>query len=254
MIETVLRRRTKQPRSRQRPLDRPAWIPAHIQHGWDTDPYAYQTEEELMAAGGLHGRILAYIMQVIDYFLQQQGFMLLQDCFMLYRDQNGIKRRTAPDLILVPYQVDPPSAPDLDTEPPPRFVAEVTSPDSHLQDLEDKVTLYLGLGISAYLVVDAVTRHKKHRQQYQLHLWRLINGMSHKIPPNADGRLDVPELDIQVWAEGQWLRFANMQTGKVLSDVPDLIATIDQETKARRQAEAENARLQAELKKLRGEL
>jgi hypothetical protein len=37
-------------------LDRPGWIPPEITHDWDSNPYAYQTEGELMAAGGLQGK------------------------------------------------------------------------------------------------------------------------------------------------------------------------------------------------------
>ncbi len=39
-------------------VDRPAWIPPQITENWDSNPYAYQTEEELMPAGGLHGELL----------------------------------------------------------------------------------------------------------------------------------------------------------------------------------------------------
>lgn len=46
-------------------LDRPGWIPAEITHDWDTNPYAYQTEEELMAAGGLHGQLPAHIVEIL---------------------------------------------------------------------------------------------------------------------------------------------------------------------------------------------
>jgi hypothetical protein len=38
-------------------IDRPGWIPSDLAQEWDPDPYAYQTEEELMPAGGLHGHM-----------------------------------------------------------------------------------------------------------------------------------------------------------------------------------------------------
>jgi len=68
------------------PCDRPGWIPAHIGADWDPDPYAYQTEEELMPAGGLHGQILTQIVELLRPHLKQQGLMCLVDAFMLYRD------------------------------------------------------------------------------------------------------------------------------------------------------------------------
>ena len=45
--------------------ERPAWIPPEIGSDWDPNPYAYQTEEELMPAGGLHGKILAYVLEAL---------------------------------------------------------------------------------------------------------------------------------------------------------------------------------------------
>ncbi len=40
--------------------DRPGWIPAHITHDWDPDPYAYQTEEELMPGGPFQTQIFYF--------------------------------------------------------------------------------------------------------------------------------------------------------------------------------------------------
>jgi len=122
--------------------DRPGWIPPEIKDNWDTNPYAYQTEEELMPAGGLHGRLLAYILEILRNFIEAQGLMLLADTFMLYRDSKGTKRRISPDLLLMPFRFPPPSAYDLDTEPPPLCVAEITSPKSRLNDLKNKLAFY----------------------------------------------------------------------------------------------------------------
>ncbi len=119
--------------------DRPGWIPDHITWDWDTNPYAYQTEEELMPAGGLHGRLLSYISELLRSFLEARGLMLLTDLFLLYRDSNGIKQRIGPDMLLMPFRSPPPSAYDLDIEPLPMGVAEVTSPKSRLKDMNKKL-------------------------------------------------------------------------------------------------------------------
>ncbi len=101
------------------PADRPGWIPPDITHEWNTDPYAYQTEEELMPGGGLHGRILAYMMAILQDFIETRDMMLLMDTFMLYRDARGVKQRIAPDLLLMPFRYEPPSAYDLEIEATP---------------------------------------------------------------------------------------------------------------------------------------
>ncbi|MCP4702302.1 MAG: hypothetical protein GY862_36400 [Gammaproteobacteria bacterium] len=64
--------------------DRPAWIPEEIIRDWDTSPYAYQTEEELMPGGGLHGQMWAYISELLRFPLKTRGLMLVFDSFMLY--------------------------------------------------------------------------------------------------------------------------------------------------------------------------
>jgi Uma2 family endonuclease len=234
-------------------LDRPGWIPAEITHSWDLNPYAYQTEEELMAAGGLHGQLLGYIVELLRHRLETRGLMLLIDTFLLYRDAQGVKQRIAPDLLLMPFRFPPPSAYDLDGEPPPSLVVEVTSPKSHLADLEDKVGFYLDLGIPAYLVIDAITPNHRLRRQIQLHLWRLNNGRHQAIVADNDGGFTLPEMGVRLLAEGQRLRFSDLASGEVALDMGELLAALEMERQARLHAEAEAAHLRAELKKLRGE-
>ncbi len=103
-------------------LKRPAWIPPEITENWDPSPYAYQTEEELVPAGGLHGELLFYIVDALKTHLEQKGFRFLIDVFMLYRDKHAKKRRVAPDLLLMPFSEPLPSSYDLDIKPPPLCV------------------------------------------------------------------------------------------------------------------------------------
>ncbi|MDM8523692.1 Uma2 family endonuclease [Desulfococcaceae bacterium HSG8] len=199
--------------------DRPGWIPPGILHDWDTDPYAYQTEEELMPAGGLHGKLLNYISEILRDFLETKELMLLTDIFMMYRDSRGIKQRIGPDMLLMPFRPHPPSSYDLDTEPPPRFVGEVTSPGSHLKDLEDNVPFYAGLGIESYLIIDAITPRAEPQEQIGLHLWkRTRSGNVRRIRPDAEGYLPLPEMKVKIKARGQQLVFADIMTGEVLRD------------------------------------
>ena len=201
-----------------RQADRPGWIPAHIIYDWDTCPYAYQTEEELMPAGGLHGQLLAYIMEILRLHLEDRERMLLMDTFMLYRDRKGVKRRVAPDLLAMPRRFPPPSAYDLDTEPPPLAVAEVTSPKSHLKDLMGNVTFYAGLGVPAYLAIDAISPQGRLRDPFELHLWRKTGGRIRQTQPDTRGRLLMPEMKIRVRAKGQRLVFTDSVTGRLLRD------------------------------------
>ena len=236
---------------------RPGWIPAAIIQDWDPDPYAYQTEEEMMPGGGLHGQLLAYIVELVRHVLAQRGLMFLIDTFLLYRDEAGIKQRIAPDLLLMPRRFPPPSAYDLDDEPPPRFVT----------DLEDKVPFYLGLGIASYLVIDAITPSNRLRRRINLQLWRNSNGQPQRIEPDEDDGFALPEVGLRIFTEGQEIFFVDLVTGETLLDSSQLQNALASERRerlaerearlaeqaARRKAEAELAQLREELRKLRGE-
>jgi Uma2 family endonuclease len=210
--------------------DRPGWVPAHIVRDWNPNPYAYQTEEEKMPAGGLHGQLLAYLMELLRVFLDRQGLMLLLDTFLLYRDEKKIKQRVAPDLLLMPYRFPPPSAYDLDVEPPPILVIEVTSPDSHIKDLQHNMDFYAGLGIGAYLAIDAVTPQNTLREPIEIHLWRYTQGKMQKVKPNREGALVVPEMGVEILTRKDHIQLVDMGTGKPLYD-------IETESRLRRAAE-----------------
>lgn len=226
-------------------LDRPGWIPADITENWDPDPYAYQTEEELMPAGGLHGHLLTYITEVVRVPLKKQGLMLLVDSFLLYRDSNHVKRRIGPDLLLMKNCFPPPSAYDLDTRQPPSCLIETTSPKSHLKDLQDNVPFYFGLGVETYLVIDAITPQKQLRNPIELHFWRKTKGQSYqKIEADSAGYFYLPSMKIKIKAEQQRLTFIDALTGEMLRDNEQLGHANEQlghaleETEQRANAEA----------------
>ena len=230
------------------PEDRPDWIPPDILYDWDTCPYAYQTEEELMPAGGLHGEILTYIAEILRYFFKTRGLRFLADTFILYRDNQGIKQRVAPDFLFMPFRRSPPSAYDLDIEPPPLAVMEITSPKSHAKDMQKKVDFYACLGIPAYLVIDPITSDGIRRKQIELHLWRKTPDRLCKIGPDVEGYLPVPEIKVKIKAQGQELIFADILTGEILCDVGQLQHRVAQESE---RAEQESKR--ADMEKLRAE-
>lgn len=206
-----------------------------------------------MPAGGLHGWILMDLLISLRYFLKQQGLMLLYDAFLLYRDENGIKQRVAPDLLLMPFCFPPPNAYDLDVEPPPMLVIEVTSPNSPLKDLQANVTFYRDLGIPAYWVLDAVTHDTQMREPIEAHLWRLVHGEMQKVKPDCKGALTLPEMGLQIFSRQDHIRLIDLGTGQPLRDMEAesrMRGAAEQQAKAARQeADAERqARLQAEAR------
>ena len=226
--------------------DRPGWIPPEIKDDWDTNPYAYQTEEELMPAGGLHGRLLAYILEILRNFIEAQGLMLLADTFMLYRDSKGTKRRISPDLLLMPFRFPPPSAYDLEIEPPPLCVAEITSPKSRLNDLKNKLAFYTSLGIQAYLAIDAVTPKAQLRERIQIHLWRKTGENIREIMPDEEGYLTLPEMNMKLKSEKQQIIFRDAVSGEILHDTGQLRTIAES---ALKKAEKERKTAESALKK-----
>ncbi|MCP4344637.1 MAG: hypothetical protein GY795_03800 [Desulfobacterales bacterium] len=235
------------------PVDRPGWIPPEITHDWDTNPYAYQTEEELMPAGALHAQVIVDITIILRVFLKKRGLMLLWDSFMLFRDNQGIKQRVPSDLILMPFCFPPPAY-DLDIRPPPLCVVEVTSPNTQLKALKTNLRFYSKLGISTYLAVDAITYRATLRKQIELHLWRKNKSPMRKMKPDSNGFLRVPELKVKVKAEGQRIIFADILTGEVLPDMGQLGIENEQLSIKNEQLGIKNEQLDTENKHLQAEI
>ncbi|MCP4696373.1 MAG: hypothetical protein GY862_05950 [Gammaproteobacteria bacterium] len=229
------------------PRDRPGWIPSEITHDWDTDPYAYQTEEELMPAGGPHGDLLAYIKELLRTPLKERGLMQIMDIFMLYRDSAGVKRRIAPDLLLMPWRSPTPYAYDLDAEPPPLCITEITSHKKRAQTLKGEVSFYGRKNVSTYLLIDAITPQDKPREQIDLHVWQQTGGKMRKMCADAEGALVLPEMKLKILACGQQLHFVDLTAGKTLLDAEQWRAAF-QKAKARR-IEAEVRRAKAEAQR-----
>ncbi len=157
-------------------LDRPAWIPDHIRENWDPDPYAYQTEEELMPAGGPHGVFMSYVGELLRSHLKPKGLMLLFDVFLLFRNKKGIKDRKSPDLLLTEYRDPALNAYDLDKQPVPEFVGEITSPSSRESDKSDKMKFWTKLGVRTYLLIDALDDDGNIKKKVTMRVWRNGNG------------------------------------------------------------------------------
>jgi Tfp pilus assembly protein PilN len=156
----------------------------------------------------------------------------------------------------MPFCFPPPSAYDLDEAPPPACVVEVTSIKSRVRDLERKVPLYLGLGISSYIAIDAVTTRQQLRKQIELHGWGLIDGRHCKMTPAADGSLPLTAMGLRIRALGQRIMFNDAETGELLLDSEQLHAVLQAERQAHlktleayRAAEAEIVWLRALLEK-----
>ena len=131
---------------------------------------------------------------------------------------------------------------------------EVVSRSVRHVDLEDKVALYEAVRIPEYLIVDQPQR-LPHRR-YVLLGYRLdAQGRYRPIAPDAKGRLlsETAGLWFQISPEGDRVLLFDAPTGRRLLSSQEEEERADREAKARRAAEAEIARLRAEIERLRGD-
>ncbi|MFY9825151.1 MAG: Uma2 family endonuclease [Thermoanaerobaculia bacterium] len=128
-------------------------------------------------------------------------------------------------------------------------VVSATDSEVRRNDYEKKVEIYQRAGIPEYLICDpptSVTRGRLLLTGYRLR----PNGQYGRSQPDAQGRLlsETTGLLFGVGDDGQSLSVFDTRTGEWLVDADELAT---REAEARKAAEAEVARLRAELEKIR---
>jgi len=152
----------------------------------------------------------------------------------------------------------------------PSLVVEVTSESSREQDLEKKA-IYARMGVEEYFLFDPLDEYLRPRLQG----FRLVRGTYRPIPQERDGSLTSQVTGLRFQAEGEWLRLADLASGKKLPWTSEEAAVRqaaearadeerharERETAARQAAETRAAEeaaarraLEAELEHLRREL
>lgn len=170
--------------------DRPGWIPDWVGDDWDRNPYAYQTEEELMPSGRNHNLYIHWLMQMLETYLEEHGFQVMADVFLFYRDGEGRKQRIAPDMLLAPgfRLFDTSNASyDLDMEPLPVCLVEAVSPSSVERDQETKAARYARLGISEYLLLHIEDERGNLLPAISIEVWHLQDGAYVPTAPDVEG-------------------------------------------------------------------
>ncbi len=131
----------------------------------------------------------------------------------------------------------------------PAVVFEITSKGTWLEDEGTKMALCRRLGVREYFMFDPLHEYL----EPPLQGYRLTQGQYIPIPSNAEGELHSKTLDLQLRPEKHILRMIDTQTGQALLTPLEAQTAHRTEAKARREAEAEVERLQAELEKMREE-
>lgn len=138
----------------------------------------------------------------------------------------------------------------------PCVVFEVTSSTTWLEDWGNKRALYEKLEVNEYFLFDPLDEYLSSRLQG----FRLVKGYYQPMALSPEGTLHSEELGLRLQPEGTILRLVDPITGNTLPPLDEAVEIAiaeaeraEIEVKRAGTAEAELARLQAELERLRRE-
>ncbi|MEO1132662.1 MAG: Uma2 family endonuclease [Cyanobacteria bacterium J06639_1] len=186
---------------------------------------------EPVAESYAHFVAILAIFEVLQQYLQGQQATVLANQFLYYAP--GFPRlRVAPD-VLVSFGVEPGgrdsykiwkegSSPDV--------IFEVTSAGTRQKDFEEKKSLYRDLDVQEYWLFDP----KGDWISEKLRGFRLQGDAYEAIADSCS----VP-LNLELWVEGELLRFRREDTGEKLPLPLELARALQREIEARQEAESE---------------
>jgi Uma2 family endonuclease len=212
--------------------------------------------------GRLHFLAVHFLFETLTrWFLSRPDVAVLSDLKHLM----GPRRGPAPDISILMGVPD--LAPDIESYDlrtggiPPSLIIEVVSPsDSRIRRTDEvtKVKLYERLGVREYLLLDLPRRGNRRRLTWRG--YRLDGGLDRtgryeRIEPDLRGRIHSKTAGLLFGADPteSWIEITDAGTGKRLRTSLEEEQRAEQEAKARKEAEAEIARLREELARLRGE-
>lgn len=213
------------------------------------------TDGEPMAETGFHVTLIAYFLAMLrSLFRDRDDVYVGANMFLYYREDNPAKK-VAPDLFVV-FGVpnherriwrtwEEGKGPDV--------VFEFTSKSTWDEDLGSKKGLYAWLGVREYFLFDPLSEYLQPRLQG----FRLTNGDYGPIQATPSGELASQLLGLVLRMQEDELQLLDEEDRERLLPPLELARALEearmllqQERAARQAAEAEVARLRAELERL----
>lgn len=207
------------------------------------------SDGEPVAESFVHLYALFATLEVLRQYLLGQQATVLGNQFLYYA-QGFPKLRVAPDVMVI-FNVAPGGRDNYkiwEEGAVPTVIFEMTSKSTKNKDLDEKKTLYEGLGVQEYWLFDP----RGEWIEGQLRGYRLRD---EEYQPITDHRSQPLQLRLQ--AEGQLIGFYREDTGEKLLIPQELADALvsekvarQQAEEARQQAEEENEKLKAQLRTL----
>jgi Uma2 family endonuclease len=203
-----------------------------------------ETDGEPMAETDVHRRQILDLIATLEEFFRNTTDVYVSGNLLVYFQQGDGSASVAPDVFVVKgvakgerrtYRV-------WEEEKAPDVVIEISSKSTAFADQNIKWTIYeRKLRVGEYFLFDPL----KEYLQPPFQGYRLVRGRYSPIPP-VDERLPSNALDLELGVKDGWLRLYNPKTKQWLLTPSEQAEALCRETEARRR-EAE-ARREAEIK------
>ena len=207
------------------------------------DVHYPESDSRPMGETEIHIREIMYLFQALNQHLRSVPDVYVGADLLLYYLEGNPKAFVVPDVFVatgVPrgerriYKL-------WEEGQSPRLVVEVTSDSTSDEDLGKKKALYERLGVEEYILHDPLGDYLKPSLQG----FHLVKKAYRPMPLEPDGTLQSRALGVTFRVEDRGLRVIDTATGQAIPSNEEL-------HEAHRAAEAEVARLRAELDRLRG--
>jgi Uma2 family endonuclease len=221
----------------------------------DTDTFVHYydqhpTEEDLMGESVAQSRLIAYLLQVLEWLYRVEGWFVVND-LNIYRRKQRYEYPLAPDVAVFKgvvvaehnrrifrswrlYEPD---------RPPPQVVFEICSDTTWKDDLYAKPAKYAALGVREYFLYDPNEPPYFAPPSGRLRGWQFVAGVPTALEPDPQGRLWSAELASYLAADGAFLRLYDSEGQQRLTQAEAERAAKEAERAAR---EAERAAKEAE--------
>lgn len=203
-----------------------------------------------------HITVILYLRQALRHFFRQVDKIYVAANNLFYYEEGNARVFVSPDVYVVKgvakhdrrvYKL-------WEEKAAPCVVFEITSCSTRRDDLGDKRTLYEMLGVEEYFLFDPEGDYLKPRLQR----FRLLEDFYTPIAHEQDGSVTSNELGLVLQPAGSLLRLIDPATGQALPTLDEAVDEIGEalartaiEAQRANRAEAELARLRAELEELR---
>jgi Uma2 family endonuclease len=208
-----------------------------------------ESDGQPMAESDLHRKEMTYLIDALTEHFRRADDVYVAGNLFLYYKKGDPRAVVAPDLFVVKgvAKRDRKVYKLWEEHRSPCFMVEVTSDTTRDEDLSDKRTVYEQLGVEEYFLFDPLGDYLDPRLQGH----RLVNGLYRPAPLEADGSLISRTTGVTFQIEGEHLRLTETSSGKPLLRYEEYESRLLQAEARASALEHENARLRAELERLR---